>query len=190
MGEMTREGDPAQDLWLRWRRGERPVVARFLAGRGDLAPSRLAAVLRVDQRERWMVGERVPAAEYLREFPTLRDDPEAAVELIYGEFLLRKELGEAPALEEYQRDHPDFAARLAIQVELHRALEDQADERRCGGYPTGRRRFARVRTPTLDPLRRGRCRPRRGTRSWRCSGKGAWASSTRPVTPGCAGSWL
>ena len=61
-----------------------------------------------------------------------RDDPEAAVELIYGEFLLRKELGEAPALEEYQRDHPDFAARLAIQVELHRALEDQADESAAG----------------------------------------------------------
>ena len=136
MSDRAFEDDPAQDLWLRWRRGERPAVGAFLAGLGGLSPTRLAATLRVDQRERWAIGERVPAAEYLREFPALRDDPEAAIEVIYGEFLLREELGEAPELGEYQRNHPEFAVHLAIQVELHRALEGQAEERSPGN--TGR----------------------------------------------------
>ena len=132
MSDRAFEDDPAQDLWLRWRRGERPAVGAFLAGLGGLSPTRLAATLRVDQRERWAIGERVPAADYLREFPALRDDPEAAIEVIYGEFLLREELGEAPELGEYQRDHPEYAEQLAIQVELHRALEGQAEEGSAG----------------------------------------------------------
>ena len=90
--------DPAQELWLLWRRGPRPDVRRFLDRAGDLSPAQVAAALRVDQRERWRIGERVPAADYLRDFPALRGDPEAALEVIYGEFLLREELGEAPAL--------------------------------------------------------------------------------------------
>src|SRR5687768_14291940 len=118
--DRTSEGDPAQDLWLRWRRGERPDVGAFLAGIEDLSPSQMAAVLRVDRRERWAIGERVSAAEYLQEFPAVADDPELALEQVYGEFLLREELGEAPSLEEYQRDYPRYAARLAIQIGLHR----------------------------------------------------------------------
>jgi len=46
--------------------------------------------------------------------------------VIYGEFLLREELGEVPELEDYQRDYPDYAVQLAIQLELHRAMEGQA----------------------------------------------------------------
>src|SRR5262249_50940310 len=115
------------ELWLRWRRAERPDVGALLASQGGLSPTRLAAVLRVDQRERWAVGERVPASDYLREFPALRDDPEAAIEVVYGEVLLRQAVGEAPELDEYQRDHPEYAAQLAIQVELHRALAAEAD---------------------------------------------------------------
>ena len=74
----------------------------------------------------------MPAADYLREFPSLRDDPEAAIEVIYGEFLLREEVGEAPELGEYQRDHPEYAAQLAIQVELHRALEGRSGDGSSG----------------------------------------------------------
>src|SRR6516162_3565622 len=127
MSDRAFEDDPAQDLWLRWRRGERPDVGAFLAGLGGLSPTRLAAVLRVDQRERWAIGERVPAADYLREFPALRADPEAAIEVIYGEFLIRERLGEAPAVGDYQRDYPEFATDLQIQVELHQALEAQSE---------------------------------------------------------------
>ena len=79
-----------------WRRGPRPDVRRLLDRAGDLAPAQVAAALRVDQRERWRIGDRVPAADYLRDCPALRGDPEAALEMIYGELLLREELGEAP----------------------------------------------------------------------------------------------
>src|SRR5262249_28836423 len=125
-------GDPAQDLYPRWRRGERPDVRVFLTSLGGLSPTRLAAVLRVDQRERWAVGERVTAADYLGDFPALRDDPEAALEVIFGEFLLREERGEVPDLGEYQRDHLEYAGWLAITVELQRALEGQAEDGSSG----------------------------------------------------------
>ena len=150
MPDRTFEDDPAQDLWLRWRRGERPAVGAFLAGLGGLSPTRLAATLRVDQRERWAIGERVPATDYLREFPALRDDPEAALEVIYGEFLLREELGEAPEVGEYLRGHPEYAEQLAIQVDLHRALEGQAEDARRG-TPAGTRRSASTRPPAPSP---------------------------------------
>ena len=53
--------------------------------------------------------------------------------MIYGELLLREELGEAPALEEYLRAYPDHAEQLRILFELHRALEDHAGEGSAGG---------------------------------------------------------
>jgi predicted ATPase len=115
-------------LWRHWRQGEHPDVHAFLARFHPLAPTQLAATLRVDQRERWAIGQRVPATDYLRDFPALRDDPEAAIEVIFGEFLLRDRLGESPELCQYQREYPEYAAQLALQVELHRALEGQADE--------------------------------------------------------------
>jgi predicted ATPase len=115
-------------LWLQWRQGEHPDARAFLARFHLLAPTRLAAALRVDQRERWAIGQRVPAADYLRDFPALRDDPEAAIEVIFGEFVLRDRLGESPELGQYQREHPEYAAQLAIQVELRRALEGQAED--------------------------------------------------------------
>src|SRR5262249_4520814 len=87
-----------------------------------LPPAQLGAALRVDQRERWAIGDRVPAADYLRDFPAVQRDPEAALELIYGELLVREELGEVPAPEEYLRAYPEFAERLRIQIEVDRAL--------------------------------------------------------------------
>src|SRR5690348_2052340 len=42
---------------------------------------------------RWRRGERPTADEYLARLPGLRDDPEAAVELIYEEVCLRQQYG-------------------------------------------------------------------------------------------------
>ena len=113
---------PETRLWELWRQGLRPDVRFFLREAGELTPSQLAAVLRIDQRERWWLGQRVPAMAYLNDHPALEAEPEAAIEVIYGEFLLREELGESPSLDEYQVDYPRYAARLRSQVELHRAL--------------------------------------------------------------------
>ena len=118
---------PETRLWELWRQGLRPDVRIFLREAGELTPSQLAAVLRIDQRERWWLGQRAPAMAYLHDHPALEAEPEAAIEVIYSEFLLREELGESPSLDEYLLDYPRYAARLRSQVELHRALaEDPA----------------------------------------------------------------
>jgi tetratricopeptide (TPR) repeat protein len=74
------------------------------------------------QVKRWRAGERVPAEAYLALHPGVQPTDEAAFELIYGEFLLREELGESPPLEEFQQRFPRFAARLQRQLELHGAF--------------------------------------------------------------------
>jgi len=118
----TRPHDLEQQLSQLWRQGQRPDVHRLLAAAGDLLPAQAAAVLAIDQRERWRSGERVAAEEYLRPYPALQAAVEPALELVYGEILLREELGEAPALDEYLGRFPQYAARLQEQFQLHQAL--------------------------------------------------------------------
>src|SRR3954464_10676434 len=97
----TPEAGPEARLRDLWRQGLRPDVREFLLEAGALTAFQLATLLRIDQRERWGLGQRVPASTYLDDHHALRAEPEAAIELIYAEFLLREDLGEAPALEEY-----------------------------------------------------------------------------------------
>src|SRR4051812_46543336 len=110
--ERAEVSDPARVLWMLWRQGLAPDVGDFLSDFGDLDPGRVTAALRVDQCERWAAGERVAAAAYLRDFPAVAAEPEAAIELVYGEFLLREGLGEQPRPEDYYRDYPGLAERL------------------------------------------------------------------------------
>src|SRR5262245_49905997 len=121
-------GEPADRLADMWRRGLRPDVREFLAAAGPLPRAEVVGVLRVDQRERWRTGERVPAEAYLAACPA--SDAELAVELIYAEFLLREELGENPTEGEYVERFPAHADRLRQQIEVSRALASEA--RRAG----------------------------------------------------------
>src|SRR5262249_18270412 len=105
-------GDPADQLWQLWQQGQRPDVDAFLAGAGPLSPDDVAAVLRVDPRQRWQAGERVAAEAYLQRHPAGRANPEAAVDLVFNEFLLRDRLGERPQAEEYLRRFPEYAGVL------------------------------------------------------------------------------
>jgi hypothetical protein len=118
----TRQFDLERQLSQMWGRGQRPDVHQLVAAAGDLPPSELAAILAVDQRERWRAGERVAAEAYLRAYPALQADAEAALELVYAEVLLREELGEAPAPDEYLGRFPRYAHRLREQFQLHQAL--------------------------------------------------------------------
>src|SRR5262249_26745690 len=111
-----------RQLWELWRRGQAPHVGDFLAHAGRLSPAQLVAVLRVDQRERWRHGDRIPAEDYLRQFPLLDADRLHALDPIYSEFLLREELGEGPAVAEYAGRFPHFAGEIRLQVELHWAI--------------------------------------------------------------------
>ena len=121
-GDWAGRNDHARCLWGLWRQGQQPSVEDFLAEADIRDPDRIVAVLRVDQWERWQLGQRVPAETYLDAFPAVRDQAEQAVELILAEYLLREELGEQPALKEYLGRFPQYAAALQLQLELHEAM--------------------------------------------------------------------
>ena len=121
-GLLPPRADPVQQLWLLWRQGQRPDPSRLLAGAGLVAPAQVAAVLAADQWQRWRAGERVPAEDYLARHPAVAANPAAALLLVYGEYLLREELGEGPALDEFVRRFPQCAEALRLQVEFHRAV--------------------------------------------------------------------
>ena len=54
----------------------------------------------IDMRRRWRAGQRAAAESYLSG-PQAVGEESQIVDLIYGEFCLREELGEEPSLEEY-----------------------------------------------------------------------------------------
>ena len=176
-GDWAGPNDPARCLWGLWRQGQQPSVADFLA-RADIRDAdRIVAVLRVDQWERCRLGRRVPAEAYLDAFPAVRDQAEHAVELVLAEYLLREELGERPALEEYLGRFPQYAAALKLQLELHQAMG-------ADGEPLT---DCAERTMTLGDSREIESVPgpqdfpsSPATRSWVCWAAAAWGSSTGP----------
>jgi WD40 repeat protein/Tfp pilus assembly protein PilF len=114
--------DAAVALYDRWQSGDSPDVHAFVAGCGILSPPELVAVLRVDQRARWEIGEPIPAETYFHEYPRLLDDPASALDLIYSELLLREQSGEPARLEEFAARFPSLAEALREQVAVHRVL--------------------------------------------------------------------
>jgi hypothetical protein len=105
-----------------WRQGQHPDLAAFLAANGPVTVTSLLAVLRLDQEQRYQAGEQHRCEEYLAANPLLNDDPEHAVELIYGEFLLRERYCGPTDVEAFLTRFPAHALRLRQQIELHRVL--------------------------------------------------------------------
>jgi serine/threonine protein kinase len=132
----------ARRLWDLWRQGQRPRVEDFLAHASVTDPGQVLEVLLVDQAERFRSGQGISAEAYLDAFPTVRDDPEQVVDLVFAEYLLREELGEQPVPEDYIRRFPQYAAALELQVELHQAIGSERAVR-----PTWTERFS----PPLAP---------------------------------------
>jgi serine/threonine protein kinase len=113
-------------------------VDSVLLGRREAGREELLERLCSDQVRRWRGGQRAPAETYLAMHPRIRDDDEAAFEVIYSEYLLREELGETPSAEELQWRFPRFAERLERQVALHEVLhsgEGEAAPTGPGGAP-------------------------------------------------------
>jgi WD40 repeat protein/serine/threonine protein kinase len=82
------------------------------------------AELLLDQARRWNAGDRVPAERYLEQYPAVGEHPEAAVDLIYGEYRLRAANQENPTAEEYVARFPQFEAQLRDQIQFHRVLTE------------------------------------------------------------------
>jgi serine/threonine-protein kinase len=117
--------DPVRELEKLWQQGERPDVREFLqklTQTGEILPSQVVGALCVDQWQRWQQGERVPAEVYLQMHPGLAAEEEA-FDLVYGEFLLREEMGEQPSATDFLKRFPQFAAQFQRQATVHRAIE-------------------------------------------------------------------
>src|SRR5690348_2357025 len=91
---------------------------------GPGAPTRppVEPLLR-EQRAAWEHGDRPRVEAYLQRHPGLAADPDAVLDLLNNEVVLRAEHGEAPSLEEYLDRFPHLAAELRLLFEVHRALE-------------------------------------------------------------------
>jgi WD40 repeat protein len=93
-----------------------------------------AAALRLEQHARWRAGDRVPVEVLLGRDAAVPIDAETAIVLIYGEYLLRRDLGEAPTLDEYLDRFPQHARRLRQQDAIHCLLDGEpADAAPPGG---------------------------------------------------------
>jgi eukaryotic-like serine/threonine-protein kinase len=88
------------------------------ADKADGLPEDLLDAALAEQRQDWITGKRTPAARRLRQSPALASDPAQAAELVYHEFALRQELGEAPDWGDYLRQFPEQAEVLQL---LHQA---------------------------------------------------------------------
>src|SRR5262245_15618780 len=82
----------------------------------------LRTLLLDDQARQWRAGERGVVEAYFERYPELLGDPEAALDLIYNEFILREQGGERPELEEYLRRFPNLAEPLRALLHLHAAF--------------------------------------------------------------------
>src|ERR1700722_5829314 len=123
-----RRTDPLADLSALWRKAQPPDVRQFLDQLGPLNPDQLLAVLRTDQQRRWHHDKPILAETYLAWRPELTVDPEHALELVYNEFLIREQKGEAPTLDEYLGRFPQLTERFRQQIELHQALAGAGED--------------------------------------------------------------
>src|SRR5690348_522639 len=89
------------------------VSADSLAGHeSTLNSARTGQAPEDELRQRWQRGDRMPAEAFFQRDPALAQNEEAALDLIYCEFLLRGERGETPTVGEYLTRFPQFAERL------------------------------------------------------------------------------
>jgi tetratricopeptide (TPR) repeat protein/predicted Ser/Thr protein kinase len=109
----------------------------------------LPELLRIDQRARWRGGDPVRVESYLEQHPSLQDDPDGVLDLIYNEIVLREEVGERPVLEEYRRRFPQFDVPVRLLFEVHQAVEEGPAPTRSA--PDGPPAPAAERTPVGPP---------------------------------------
>jgi tetratricopeptide (TPR) repeat protein/tRNA A-37 threonylcarbamoyl transferase component Bud32 len=91
-----------------------------------------------EQRRDWLAGGRPPVAGWFRRYPALAADPDRAAALVFHEFLLRQELGDAPDWEDYLRRFPEYAAALGRFWEIDRLVGHGLEPRAARPCPANR----------------------------------------------------
>jgi serine/threonine protein kinase/predicted Zn-dependent protease len=116
---------------LRARPVRRPELRDYLPGDPLLRPAALVALLRVDMADRWRAKNGVFVEWYRDRYPEL--DGEWLVALIYEEYCLREEAGEAPEAAEYDRRFPDVAASFRAVLEIHNLVRQGGESGPASG---------------------------------------------------------
>jgi pSer/pThr/pTyr-binding forkhead associated (FHA) protein len=80
-----------------------------------------------EQRARWARGDCVRVETLLGEYPALRGDADALLDVIYQEVFLREQRGESPAREEYLHRFPHLAAAIGALFDVHQAILSATD---------------------------------------------------------------
>lgn len=88
-----------------WCQEAVPEMKPFLPPRFHPYFERIACeLILVDLERRWQCGKRKPLRDYAQDVPPVFEVPEHCQELAHAEFCLRREKGEDPTEEEYQRE--------------------------------------------------------------------------------------
>ena len=90
----------------------------------DAEPTDLDALV-ADLFAAWRAGDRPLAEQFLNRWPELWDRPEAALELIAEELVLRSEFGEPTTHEELARRFPKWAAQVEVLLDCQNTFGPQ-----------------------------------------------------------------
>jgi serine/threonine-protein kinase len=115
---------PAEELARLWEQGNRVEVDAFLKSVGPLTAGQLAEVFHVDQHHRWEAGERPLVESYLQRIPEVSADPDAVVDIIFHEYLIRERLGDCPDATQFAASFPAYADSLRSQIAFHLLLKN------------------------------------------------------------------
>lgn len=86
-----------------------------------------------DLERRFRADAACPSEEVLAEYPDLARDPDAALEVIYTEHVMRQERGEEPTLQEWTRRFPQWHDELRKLLDVHHLMTDPAPASRTTG---------------------------------------------------------
>src|SRR5262249_41362132 len=105
-----------------WRsaQGSRPEPREYLPKDPGQRPAALLTLLRADLVLRFGARERCRVEGYRDRYPEL--DEASLVALVYEEYCLGEEAGEAPGLAEYRARFPDVAASFQEVLEIHELI--------------------------------------------------------------------
>ncbi len=108
-----------------WRCGRIPDLEQAWV-QGGRSLSLLSILVKIEIIARFERGERPTVREYLDRFPELRQTDEKVISLVYEEFCLLEEGGQAPSVDEFCHQYETWADSLASQLRYHRLLSQVA----------------------------------------------------------------
>ncbi len=132
-GGHDRVGHVVQLLEEEWRKhGDVPLASRWVEQQRHLGPDGpdslvlLAEMVRTDLRCRFARGQSPTIADYLEQFPALGEADTRVLSLLYEEFCLKEERGEAVDVDSFCERYPQWKDSLASQLQYHQLLSRAA----------------------------------------------------------------